>query len=224
MARRPISNSEKFWKEIEDEFAQVEGALRWHQVETKEEAIAGTLRFDEYERSYRGNPGVFIRYRGTNVDYDSREYYLNEGRKLLDTVEKQIEGRQFTTDFVLNWGRISVCRGFIEAYILDDTDGVSHLAAGQRSGQKRNRDPQRHWVARLLQSHLDSGATRRFAEARAEKRVSELVDKPPAGFSREWFSVILKGGALVSTYRQKKLPEAEVRRLAAEPIEGLPPI
>ena len=198
--------------------------MKWHPVETRKDALAGTLRFNKDDRSYKGNPGAFIRYRGTSDDYDSRQNYLNEGRQLIDVVETQIKARQITKDFVLNWGKISVARGFIEAYILDDSDGVSHLVAGQNSGQKRNSDPQRHWVARLLLSHIDCGATRRVAEARVEKKLVALIDKPPVGFSRGWFSVIVKNGVLVSTYRQKKLSLSVARRLAAVPIEGLAPI
>jgi hypothetical protein len=43
LARDPKSDKE-FWEIIEETFVQVAGVLAGHRVETREEALAGTLR------------------------------------------------------------------------------------------------------------------------------------------------------------------------------------
>jgi hypothetical protein len=65
LARDPKSE-EEFWQIIDETFEQVEGALTAHPAETREEALAGTLRYHSrahgrarYER--REHPRYFDR-------------------------------------------------------------------------------------------------------------------------------------------------------------------
>jgi hypothetical protein len=100
-------------------------------VEAKEEAFTGALRIRDEGDTYRSSPGDFIRYRGVDEDYDSREYFLNLGRKFVPEVERQIRSRRLTPRFAKNWGVVMMCHGFISAHILDDSDGLSHIRAGK---------------------------------------------------------------------------------------------
>jgi hypothetical protein len=97
LARDPKSE-EEFWTIIEETFVQVEGVLSGYRVATREEALAGTLRREGGD-TYRSAPGDFIRYRGVDKDYDSRDYFLELGQRILPEVKQQIEARTLTTKF-----------------------------------------------------------------------------------------------------------------------------
>ena len=70
LARDPKSE-EEFWALIEETFEQVEGALTAYPAETREEALAGTLRHGNFKDASLS----FIRYRGVREDLDSRDYF-----------------------------------------------------------------------------------------------------------------------------------------------------
>ena len=125
LARDPKSE-EEFWTIIEETFVQVEGALTAYPAETREEALAGTLR----DGNFKDASISFIRYRGVRDDLDSRDYFLELGRKFLPKVERQIKERKLTANFAKDWGVVMMCHGFISAHILDDSDGLSHNRAG----------------------------------------------------------------------------------------------
>jgi hypothetical protein len=119
LARDPKSKKE-FWAIIEETFVQIEGALTAYPAETREEALAGTLRDGKFKDASLS----FIRYRGVREDLDSRDYFLELGRRFLPEVKRQIRARKLTPKFAKNWGVVMMCHGFISAHILDDSDGL----------------------------------------------------------------------------------------------------
>jgi hypothetical protein len=92
LARDPKSEKD-FWTIIEKTFVQVEAVLVGYRVESKEEALDGTLRKRDDGDTYRSSPGDFIRYRGVDKDYGSRDYFLELGQLTLPEVKQQIEAR-----------------------------------------------------------------------------------------------------------------------------------
>jgi hypothetical protein len=168
LARDPRSQKE-FWAIIEDTLVQVEGVLFDYRVETKEEAFTGALRIRDEGDTHRSSPGDFIRYRGVDEDYDSREYFLNLGRKFVPEVERQIRSRRLTPRFAKNWGVVMMCHGFISAHILDDSDGLFHARAAQKSAKIRSKDTQKKWAAHQILAMMESGL-RRGQAARHEDR------------------------------------------------------
>jgi hypothetical protein len=154
LARDPKSE-EEFWAIIEETFTQIEGALTDYPVETREEALAGTLRGGKFK-----NTSVsIIRHRGVDNDIDSRDYFLEMGRKFLPKVKQQIEARVLTPKFAKDWGVVMMCHGFISSHILDDTDGLFHA----RAGQSGNRDAERKYFAHLLLHWMGKGHKRKAA-------------------------------------------------------------
>ena len=143
LARDPKSE-EEFWTIIEETFVQVEGALTAYPAETREEALAGTLRGGNFKDASLS----FIRYRGVRDDLDSRDYFLELGREFLPKVERQIKARKLTLKFSKDWGVVMMCHGFISAHILDDSDGLDRV----RAGQSGNRNAQRKYVAHRKRS------------------------------------------------------------------------
>ncbi len=74
LARDPKSEKD-FWTIIEETFVQVEAVLATYPVETRDEALAGTLRGGDFKDASLS----FIRYRGVRDDLDSRDYFLELG-------------------------------------------------------------------------------------------------------------------------------------------------
>jgi hypothetical protein len=98
LARDPESE-EEFWAIVEETFVQVKGTLTAYPVETREEAVKGTLRNGNFK-----DPSLsFIRHRGVRGDLDSRDYFLELGRQILPDVERQTETRKLTPKFVKDW-------------------------------------------------------------------------------------------------------------------------
>jgi hypothetical protein len=94
-------SEEEFWAIIEETLVQIEGALTAYPAETREEALAGTLR----EGKFKDASLSFIRHRGVREDLDSRDYFLELGRKFLPKVEQQIKARKLTPKFAKDWGK-----------------------------------------------------------------------------------------------------------------------
>ena len=136
LARDPKSE-EEFWAIIEETFVQVEGALTDYPAETREEALAGTLR----DGNFKDASLSFIRYRGVREDLDSRDYFLELGRRVLPEVERQIKARKLTPKFAKDWGVVMMCHGFISAHILDDSDGLDRVRAGLVLGNRETGSP-----------------------------------------------------------------------------------
>jgi hypothetical protein len=224
LARDPKSEKE-FWTIVEDTFVQVQEVLAGHPVETREEALVGTLRGGDFR-----DPEVsIIRYRGVNKDIDNRDYFLELGRELLPKVEQQIRARKLTPKFAKDWGVVMMSHGFISAHILDDSDGLFHVRANQLSLRAQNKYPQKKWVARQILGFMKPGPrhlSRTLAEARLAEELDRLIekDKFPIGFDRRWFDAIRKHGALRDAYSQKRLSMAHLRELASQPSDDIPPI
>jgi hypothetical protein len=217
-------NDDDFWTIIEEMLSMAEYVLLEHRVETREEAVTGTLRL-RHGTTFRDPLAAFIRYRGVDKDVDSRDYFLELGRKFLPKVARQIKARRLTPKFARNWGVVMTCHGFISAHILDDSDGLSHLRAGRKSAEKRNKDAQRKYVSRLLLHWIDRGHKRKGAEGQVERHIQDILDRGafPDGFDEGWFKSILREGALAATYDQKHLPLGRLRELAKQPRNDLPP-
>jgi hypothetical protein len=119
LARDPKSE-EEFWAIIKETFIQVEATLTDYPAETREDALKGTLR----DGNFKDDSLSFIRYRGVREELDSRDYFLDLGRRLLLDVERQIKARKLTPKFAKDWGVVMMCHGFISAHILDDSDDL----------------------------------------------------------------------------------------------------
>jgi hypothetical protein len=140
-------------------------------AETREEALAGTLRDDKFKDASLS----FIRYRGVREDLDSRDYFLNLARKFVPEVKRQIRSQRLTPQFAKDWGVVTMCHGFISAHILDDSDGLSHFRAGRKWGKTRSKYPQKKWMARQILAIMETGLTRGQADARLGTRIAEFA-------------------------------------------------
>jgi hypothetical protein len=84
LARDPKSE-EEFWAIIEETYVQVEGALTAYPTETREEALAGTLRGG----NFRDTAVSFIRYRGVDKLGRARSRCRNTQRQALEIVRRR---------------------------------------------------------------------------------------------------------------------------------------
>ena len=80
--------------------------IRWRRERKRS---AGTLRGGNFKDASIS----FIRYRGVREDLDSRDYFLELGRRFLPEVEQQIKARKLTPKFAKDWGVVMMCHGFI---------------------------------------------------------------------------------------------------------------
>jgi hypothetical protein len=217
---------DEFWKEIEEEFIQVEGVLEGHRVETYEEARSGELRFWDGGKSFKGSGGAFIRYRKIGPDDDSLGYFLELGRKTLPDVRRGIKRRRLTSRFAIAWGTAMMCRGFVSAYILDDSDDLSHERGGWKGAKSRSVERQKKWAAHQILRLMENAARSR-AEDQFVTKLNAFIESEefPPRFDKSWFEAILnEDDELKSTFRQKNLPEADLRTLVTLPVDDIPPI
>ena len=209
LARDPKSE-EEFWAIIEETFEQVEGALTAYPAETREEALAGTLR----DGNFKDASLSFIRYRGVREDLDSRDYFLELGRRVLPEVAPQIKARKLTPKFAKDWGVVMMCHGFISAHILDDSDGLDRV----RAGQSGNRNAQRKYVAHQMYPLNRSRAIERGdaeAVARANKlRPCSRIAKFPTGFDEVGSPRCMNHGATRINLSIKNTFQSEAMRAA----------
>ncbi|MEF2549408.1 hypothetical protein VQ045_19900 [Aurantimonas sp. E1-2-R+4] len=219
-------NEDELWEVLREQFEFVRDVLYDLEVETREEALENVHHERLPNGRYaRGGMNV-IRYRGTCVELGQRDHYLAMGRDLLPYIEQAIDQRQYTPDFVQQWGKIMFCHGMVAAFVFDDTDDLAHDRAGWITGQKRSKDAQRKWIAHLMIPLVDKGLPRSEAEGRIFEYVDGLLSEGsfPAGFDRAWFAPITNSEWLVSTYDEKHFALKTMRGLLAEPTDDIPPI
>jgi hypothetical protein len=220
VTRRARKNSGR-----EETFVLIKGALADYPVETREDALSGTLRGG----NFRDTAVSIIRYRAVHEEADNREYFLELGQATLPEVARQIEARKLTPKFAKDWGVVMMCHGFIGAHILDDSDGLSHIRAGSLSAQARYREPQKKWVARQILGFMKPGPRRlrrKEADARLASEIRQLIETGnfPDGFDEEWFKHIMDNGALRDAFSQKRLTKAQLLELADQPSDDIPRI
>lgn len=104
---RDPKNDDEFWRIIEEMLSMAEYVLLEHRVETREEALSGTLRLQE-GGTFRDPLASFIRYRDADKDVDSRDYFLELGRKFLPKVARQIKTRKLTPKFAKDWSVVMI--------------------------------------------------------------------------------------------------------------------
>jgi hypothetical protein len=221
LARNPKSE-EEFWAIIEETFVQVEGALTDYPAETREEALDGTLRRGNFKDASLS----FIRYRGVREDLDSRDYFLELGRRVLPEVAPQIKARKLTPKFAKDWGVVMMCHGFISAHILDDSDDLRDVRRGLKTGSIRSKNAQRKWLAHLIIREIDSGKNRTEAEDAVAEKIKAILESRsfPPGFGEAWFSSMITRGGLASTYDHKHFLVRTMRRVVQENLDDIPPI
>jgi hypothetical protein len=220
LARDPESKKE-FWAIIDETFVQVEGALTAYPAETREEALAGTLRGDNFKDASIS----FIRHRGVREDLDSRDYFLELGRRVLPEVALQIKARKLTPKFAKDWGVVMMCHGFISAHILDDSDDLRDVRRGLKTGSIRSKNAQRKWLAHLIIREIDSGKNRTDAEDAVVGKIKAILRSRsyPPGFGEAWFSSMITHGGLASTYDYKHFFVRTMRQLIQVNLDDIPP-
>ena len=188
------TNEDDLWVLLREQFEYARMILWDSPVETREDALAGT-----YRRKPKGSPIKAIRYRDTSHEYDNREHFLEIGSALLPYIDQAIDQRQFTPEFVQQWGKFMFCHGYLASYYFEDSDDLGH----HRAGRVRTRDTQRKWVAKFMIALVDGqGLRRQQAQELIEGHIEEVVRSKafPNGFDRDWFRKVADTTGLRSTY------------------------
>lgn len=231
VTRIPKDESD-MWELLWQQFDYVRYVLWELPVEDKEEALANIHHREFDEKFYRSGMDV-IRYRDTGNELDQRDHFLAMGRELLPYIHQALDQRQFTPEFVQQWGKIMFCHGYIASYVFDDTDDLLPERNRKRSAHLADRTPQRVFLARLILWFMtEKNERRKQADVSAAKAVgSFLASGSFASLSEEyrasWFRTLLSEKdptRIPSTMSKRKIGENSLRDLAAISIEGLPEI
>src|SRR5215204_5832670 len=116
------------------------------------------------------------------------------------------------------------CHGYVASYYFDSNDTLAPKRAAFASAVRRSTEPQRKWFARAIIRATEKGLRRKEAQTLVEQYVvdaSKRVDRPK---DAAWFKRMMTGNGLATTYDEKKFSLKEMRKLAAEPPDDLPPI
>ena len=211
-------NEGDLWVLLREQFEHARMILWDAPVETRQEALDNT-----YRGKAKGGPMKAIRYRETSKEYDNREHFLAIGVGLLPYIDQAIDERQLTPEFIQQWGKFMFCHGYLASYYFEDSDDLGHA----RAGRVRTRDAHRKWVAKFVVALVDGQRlSRRQAQERVEGHLQEVLSSGafPDGFGRDWFRKLGGETGLPSTYAEKHFSLKEMRKLAMEPDDGIPPI
>lgn len=223
--QKPIDD-DHFWEMVESNFDHARHIIDDFHVESEQEAIDATFRRAGNEK-IRLNPFTVIAYRRGDQGYDLRDYCLDLGRKALLDVEKGIEGRILTSEFVQSWGILQYCHGYLSSLVFETNDGLGSVRGGLRKAQNVSVDQQRIWMAKFIVEEVRKGIYRKNAEFNALQSINKFIksggwgDKYPA----EWFDEMLNNKKeLKSTYRSTHLYGEEMHELASKYSDELPPL
>lgn len=224
--RPPVPRTEDgLWEALWHQFLAARNVLEETPVESRENAIADRSTYTPESHARSADEGV-IRYRGASYALDSREHYLEFGRSLIPYAERSIRAKRMSRRFLVEWGHLMMCHGFILSFILDDSDDLKHQRAGNKTGQLRSKEAHRKWVAKIVLAQMDNGCSRDEAEAFVAAHAKSIIKTGefPEGFGKRWFESLLSTGELKATYDFKHLTLKRMRTLAAAPNDDIPPL
>lgn len=220
-------DAEHLWQLARENLELAKQVLLYPHLETEEEALAGTYRLRP-DGSRARVPMEVIRFRNTSPGYDNRDHFYEMGRALIPIVERHIELRALSPAFVQDWGKLMFCHGYIAAHFFDDSDDLGSRRGGNAAAQKKSKEKQRVWVARLLQRELKAGMKRKEAERKVAAYIKSVEQRGgcPPSFPAAWFGEILQpNGLLKSTYGARQMSEGTgIPRWAAKELLPLPPL
>lgn len=216
---------EELWEELWDQFLAARNVLEDTPLESREDAIADRSTSSPENHARSADEGV-IRYRGASFELDSRESYLEFGRSLIPYAERSIRAKRMSRRFLVEWGHLMMCHGFILSFILDDSDDLKHQRAGNKTAQLRSKEAHRKWVAKIILAQMDIGNSRDEAEAFVAAFAKSVIKGGdfPEGFGKGWFESLLSRGELKATYDYKHLSLKRMRALAAASSDDIPPV
>lgn len=220
------------WNLFRQQYEFVHHVLAELPVETKEDALDNAYHLEAGGKFLRSGMTV-IRYRDTSNDLDQRDYFLEMGRELLPYIQRALNERKLTPEFVQQWGKVMFCHGYIASYVFDDTDDLLPERNRKRSADMTDRTPQRIFLARLILWFMDEKKERRKqAEASTAKAISSFLSAQnaqglPQKYDVAWFQTLLSERdptIIPTTMSQRKIGEEGLRELAATLVEDLPGI
>lgn len=219
------------WEILQEHFNLARYVLEMP-LETKEQAFDVDFQSRPAAELDRISMGL-IRYRNVSEENDQREYYLDIGLKLIPFIEKALEVRRLTPEFVQQWGKLMFCHGYVASHVFDDSDDLETYRNRVKGTRATDRTPQRIFLARFLLWFMDEQKQRRKqAEPNAAKAIWDFIEKGnaeniPGGYDLAWFKTLVRDddrGRIVSPMEQNNMSEATLRELAAIEFDGLPPI
>lgn len=214
-------SDEEFWDEIEAELEGADYLLTQVQVETREEAIAGTFRGAKGDEV--GGMEV-IRRRNIGSSFDQLDYYLELGRTLLPRAWKLFGERQFTREFVRIWTDLQVCHGFLIAHYMDNSDDLTAHRGGEKNRTKLA--AQKKWLCHYLAPRLGKRGSLKEAFSAAISEIHHRIENPgEPPFDSQWYRDMLdvNGDEFISSLSMKHLRKSTILALAREPDDDIPP-
>lgn len=210
------------WEVLREQFEFVRYVLYDLEVETREEALGNSFHRVPDRGTVQRNGMAAIRYRSIGADLAQLNHFLAMGRDLLPYIDQAIDERQFTPEFVQQWGKIMFCHGYVAAFVFDDSDDLTDSRKGQ-GGQK---GAQKRWVAHILTLLRAAGRSPDDAYFLAGRYVYDLIKRSayPRGFDEKWFRHMAAADGLATTYEPKNFYPKKLKLLVSEGEEGIPPI
>jgi hypothetical protein len=190
-------------------------------VETPEDALADELHLQE-DGSFNGNTLSVIRYRGISEENDQREHFLGMAKDLLPLVQRDIQERLLSPQFVQRWGQLLFCHGYAVSFILDDGDHVAAERARYNGARSVQLDAAatNAALAQLVVWFMDNRQQpRKRAERSAAQTITAFLQAKSSELSdedRAWFEGMIRKGSITGRARQKRSSDAELREMAAD--------
>lgn len=236
------SSAENDWKLFDIRLSDMEDLLS-ARLETKTEAIGTQIRkndpnkkgwVEKFPTEFDASVGVTVRlsnvmpYNGT-LNQNLLTELLEEGKKLLWTVEPKIRSRELDLELLRIWGRLCSVIGAIE---LVEKNG-SHLVGGRSGveGAKEGIDQQKRWFAhyflrlgKISREHANHRMTIFLNEVYHEKRKSAdlpLLKWYEKFFNRKKLKISSQSNSLTGAFL-KDLSETQMRKLVTLDNSDLP--
>jgi hypothetical protein len=216
---------EQRWEHLQTAFEEDADWLGSLRLEHEDEAVdkSSPKEFDD-EIDHEIKHSLLIPFRRTD-DAEELRSHFEQARAAIPDLRLLFIARDATPEFLLQWGAFQHRCGFIASSYYSHGDDLGPIRS-KRGSRAKSKTLQRKWIAHLLWWRIEAGRARPLAERDVAHAVRDflLVGKFPTGFSPKWFQDILgPDKQLRSTYSRKHFPVHEIRRLAAEPANDIPP-
>lgn len=216
--------TDDFWESIRQGFECMRTDFETLTLENEPEARKRKFASTYDDHTLRPDTIGVIRYRRSD-DLANLALYFDVGSQLCEELEEQIARRDTSSEFILKWGILCFCHGFVCNSAFATGSETGNKYAGHRSALKVEKRDKKKWVAALLKPLLGSGIHRATAEVKVAKLVRDLKANPGNNYKVEWLTDLLSSdGQLKMTYRARDLPEEAFDELLSDESLAIPPV
>lgn len=207
------------WERLSASFEEYRIILTTYLLEEREDAIkkkallANNLIYDDDLKIHHKHH-MIIPYRASD-DFEMLRMHYNNAKLAIQQIEKCIQDKTLTVEFLLQWGAFSSSMGYLESAIYAVKSDASEELRSQNQLGSKTCKPQQKFAAMQFLKFMQNGKKRNEAERYLAEHIHQVILLLDSEEDKRWLKVMLhENGQLKSTYFTNKIGNKDLEYFA----------